>query len=332
MRIHITGACGLIGSHLARRWVELGATVTGSDNLSGGYRDNLIDAVPLAVVDCCDLEAMTSATRGAEVVYHCAAAAHDGLSVFSPLHITRSIFVQSVAVATACARNRVRRLITCSSMARYGAIQAPFREDQVPMPVTPYGAAKLAAERQVALISKLHGYEYVVAVPHSVVGPGQRYTDPFRNVVAIMANRCLRGLPPIVYGDGSQTRCFTHVEDAVIPMIAMAKLPVDGEVFNIGPDEEVVRLDELARMVMEAAGIRGELCYMAARPAEVATADCSADKARKLLGYRTTQTLRATIDELVCWIRSRGIQPFDYHEPIEIVDHRVPRAWLEHSM
>jgi len=332
MKVHVTGACGLLGSHLARRWVELGAIVTGSDNLSGGYRDNLPESIQLAVVDCCDLEAMTIAAEGVEVVYHCAAAAHDGLSVFSPLHVTRSIFVQTVAVATACARNRVRRLITCSSMARYGAIPAPFCEEHTPVPETPYGAAKLAAERQVALIAKLHGFEHVVAVPHSVVGPGQRYDDPFRNVVAIMANRCLQGRPPLVYGDGAQTRCFTHVDDAIAPMVAMADAPVDGEVFNVGPDEEVVSLGELARMVMRAAGLRGEPRFVSARPAEVAHADCSADKARRLLGYRTTKTLRETVDELVGWIQARGPRPFIYNEPIEIVDDRVPRAWVEQKM
>jgi UDP-glucose 4-epimerase len=225
VKVHVTGACGLIGSHLARRWLDLGAGVTGSDDLSGGYRDNLPDSVPLAIVDCCDLEAMTRATEGADVVYHCAAAAHDGLSVFSPLYITRAIFVQTVSVATACARNRVSRLVTCSSMARYGDIESPFHEDQTPAPATPYGAAKLAAEQQVALLAKLHGFEHVVVVPHSVVGPGQRYDDPFRNVVAIMANRCLQGRPPLVYGDGTQTRCFTHVDDAVAPMVAMADAP-----------------------------------------------------------------------------------------------------------
>lgn len=332
MRVHVTGACGLIGSHLARRWLALGADVTGSDDLSGGYRDNLPPEVPLAVIDCSDLDAVTRATRGVEVVYHCAAAAHDGLSVFSPVSVTRSIFVQTVAVAAACARNRVRRLIACSSMARYGSIEAPFREDQEPLPETPYGAAKLAAERQVALIARLHGFEHVVAVPHSVVGPGQRYEDPFRNVVAIMANRCLQGRPALVYGDGSQTRCFTHVADAVAPLVAMADAPVSGEVFNVGPDEEVVSLADLARMVMRSAGLDGEPVFVSARAAEVKRADCSAAKARRLLGYRTTRGLQETVDELVAWVRARGPRPFAYNMPIEIEDERTPRAWLERSM
>jgi UDP-glucose 4-epimerase len=332
MRLHVTGACGLIGSHLARRWLELGADVTASDDLSGGYRDNLPPEVPLHVVDCADLDAMTRATEGAEVVYHCAAAAHDGLSVFSPLSVTRSVFVQTVAVAAACARNRVRRMIACSSMARYGAIRAPFTENQEPRPSTPYGAAKLAAERQVALIARLHGFEHAIAIPHSVVGPGQRYEDPFRNVVAIMANRCLLGRAPIVYGDGMQTRCFTHVDDAVAPMIAMASAPVDGEVFNVGPDEEVVTLIDLARMVMRAAGLDGEPVRVPDRPAEVKHADCSAEKARRLRGYRTTRSLRETVEELVEWVRRRGPRSFSYRMPIEVVDDRVPRAWLERSM
>ena len=332
MKVHVTGVCGLIGSHLARRWVRLGASVSGSDNLSGGYRDNLPRGVELVEADCRDFEAMTRAVREADVVYHCAAEAHDGFSVFSPAHITDSIFRATVTVAAACASEGVRRLVTCSSMARYGALTAPFTEDQEPVPTTPYGAAKVAAEKQVAMLAAFHGFEYVVAVPHSVVGPGQRYDDPYRNVVAIMANRCLLGRRPIVYGDGQQTRCFSHVDDAVAPMVAMAGEDVSGEVFNVGPDEEVVTLGSLAKMVMRAAGLRGDPIYVPDRPGEVKHADCSAAKARKLLDYKTTKCLEETVQEIVDWVRWRGPLEFDYRLPIEIQTTLTPRTWLDRTI
>lgn len=175
MKVHVTGVAGLIGSHLARRWLELGAEVSATDNFSSGYEDNVEKAVRLYVADCCDLEAMVRTTRGADVVYHCAASPHEGLSVFSPHAITQSVFCTTVTVATACVINKVKRLVCLSSMARYGAIPVPYTEDQHPEPEDPYGIAKWASELEVALLAKVHGLEYTIAVPHNVVGIGQRY-------------------------------------------------------------------------------------------------------------------------------------------------------------
>jgi len=331
MRVHVTGVAGLIGSHIARHWLEAGAEVTASDNFSSGYKDNIDPRiVPMYEADCTSLDDMVVAMRGADVVYHCAASPHEGLSVFSPCEITNSVFSATVTVMTAAIVNKVRRVVTMSSMARYGSIRVPYMEDDEPVPEDPYGIAKLAAEKEVELLGKIHGVDYVIAVPHNVVGQGQRYDDPYRNVVAIMINRCLQGKPPIVYGDGFQKRCFSHVSDAVGPLARMATDDsVVGEVINIGPDEEFVTINELAEVVMQATGFAGKPEYVDARPQEVKFAYCSSDKARKFLGYETRKKLADIVLEMVAWIRKRGTLPFDYYLPLEIVNDKTPKTWVE---
>jgi UDP-glucose 4-epimerase len=331
MRVHVTGVAGLIGSHLAKHWLTAGAEVTASDNFTSGYRDNIPEGVvPLLVGDCTSLDDMVVALRGTDVVYHCAASPHEGLSVFSPCEITNSVFSATVSVMTAAIISKCRRVVTMSSMARYGAVDIPFREDADPKPEDPYGIAKWAAEKEVELLSRIHGIEYVIAVPHNVVGPGQRYDDPYRNVVAIMINRCLQGKPPIVYGDGAQKRCFSHISDAIGPLARMATDEhVVGEVINIGPDEEFVTINELAEMVIAATGFDGKPEHVPPRPQEVKFAYCSSDKSRRLLGYETKKKLADIVLEMVAWIRKRGTLPFDYYLPLEIVNDRTPKTWTE---
>lgn len=334
MRVHITGVAGLIGSHLARYWCDKGAEVSASDNFSSGYRDNIDKrVVPLCEADCTELDEMVVAMRGADVVYHCAASPHEGLSVFSPVEITKSVFGATVSVVTACIVNKVKRLVTMSSMARYGNLPVPYDEDLLPTPEDPYGIAKVASEEEVKLLSRVHGLEYVIAVPHNVVGPGQRYDDPYRNVVAIMINKCLRGESPIIYGDGEQKRCFSHISDALGPLVKMATDPeVVSETINIGPDEEFVTINHLAELVIEATGFEGKPVHVPPRPQEVRLAYCSAEKAREMLGYETTKTLANIIEDMVEWIRKRGPLPFDYYLPLEIVSEKTPRTWLERTI
>lgn len=240
------------------------------------------------------------------------------------------MFGTTVTTMTAAIVTGVRRFVNFSSMARYGSIAVPYTETQTPEPEDPYGVAKVAAEHEVRLLSQIHGVEWTNAVPHNVVGIGQRYDDPYRNVVAIMINRCLQGKPPIIYGTGEQKRCFSHVTDALQCLVKMAtQADVVGETINIGPDEEFVTINELARLVMNVTGFQGEAIYMPARPQEVQLAYCSSDKARQLLGYQTTIKLVQIIEEMVDWISLRGPLSFDYYLPIEIDNEHTPKTWKE---
>src|SRR5205823_2198002 len=132
--------------------------------------------------DCCDVAVMTRLTAGVDLIYHCAAVATEGLSVFSPALIAKHVYENTAGLLAAAATNRVGRFVLCSSTARYGVGKLPYTEDQVPRPVDPYGIAKYAAELLVANVCETHDIEYVVAVPHNIIGPRQKYDDPYRNV------------------------------------------------------------------------------------------------------------------------------------------------------
>ena len=179
-------------------------------------------------------------------------------------------------------------------------------------------------------VAQTHGFEYVIAVPHNIIGPKQKYDDPYRNVASIMINRMLQGKQPIIYGDGEQSRSFSFVQDCVDPLLAMATKPgLSGEIINIGPDEEVTTINELARTIADILRFKLQPIYAADRPQEVRSATCSADKARKLLGYRTKVSLAEGLQSMVQRIRERGPRPFEYHLPIEIDSPLIPATWRD---
>lgn len=330
-KVFITGIAGFLGSHLARRMLELGHSVAGCDNMLGGYRDNVPEGAEFHEVDARHFEKMKPLLRGVEVVYHCAAAPHEGLSVFSPNLITEHTYNSTVATVSAAVVSNARRVVFCSSMARYGhqgSEGGVFNEDMPADPVDPYGIAKYASELFIAVMARAHGFEYVHAVPHNIYGPQQKYDDPYRNVISIMANRMLQGKQPIIYGDGEQKRNFTYVADAINPL---EKLGFEGHVVghtvNIGPDEEFVTVNHVARTIADLLNFKLEPLFVPERPQEVKYAGCSAEKARTLLGYKTTVSLKDGIAKTLAWIQSRGPKPFEYHLPLEIINEKTPDTW-----
>ena len=333
MRVFITGIAGFIGSHLAEAFLARGDRVCGIDNLIGGYRDNVPRGADWTVTDCNDFEKVKKALRGVDVVYHCAATAHEGLSVFSPAENTRHGYMASATVFSAAAAVRVPRIVHCTSMARYGKGNhpPPFTEETTPIPEDPYGIGKLASEHLLRNIAETHGLEYVIAVPHNVVGRHQVYTDPFRNAISIFANLMLQGRQPVIYGDGEQQRSFSAIQDAIGPLVTMSHAAnVVGEVINIGPDKEVVTVKHAAELVAKEIGVPFNPIYKPGRPREVKFAHCSADKARRLLGYEPRVSLEQIIHETVEWIRKRGVAPFAYDMlNIEIENERLPETWAK---
>ncbi len=333
MKIFITGIAGFLGSHLAERMLKLGHEVVGNDTLIGGYEDNIPANATFYKVDCRDIDKMTEIMKGVDVVIHAAATAHEGLSVFSPSFITKNIFEASVATISAAIQNKVKRFVFCSSMARYGNEQYPFKETQQPKPVDPYAVAKVAVEDILKILAPMNNMEYNIAIPHNIVGPRQRYDDPFRNVMSIMINRVLQGKPPIIYGDGSQMRCFSFVDDCIFCLEKLALDPnIKNETFNIGPDEEFVTIKTLAELIIKEMNFEGQPIYMAERPKEVKFATCDASKARTQLGYKTSTTMIDGVRATIEYIKSRGARPFDYTYPLEIINELTPKTWADRLM
>ena len=333
MKIYITGIAGFLGSHLAKKLKSLGHEVSGNDNLLLGEVENLPKNIKFNKTDCNNYNEMVKNLKGFDIVYHCAATAHEGLSVFSPNFITKNIYQASISVITASLVNQVKKFVFCSSMARYGNQQTPFTEDMKTKPEDPYGIAKVAAEDTLKLLCEVHGMDYNIAVPHNIVGPYQKYDDPFRNVVSIMLNRILQNKAPIIYGDGEQKRCFSYIDDCLSCMLPMLdQKNLNKQIINIGPDEEFVTINKIAEICSNITGSNLKPIYKENRPREVKHASCSADKARKLLNYKTKTNLKNGILKTYDYIKRRGSKPFEYHINIEIKNELTPKTWLKKEL
>lgn len=331
MHIFITGIAGFVGSSLADYYLKKGFKVSGCDNLAGGDIKNLDPKVIFYKGDCENLDFMTKVTNNkVDALCHAAAFAHEGLSSISPTLIVSNNVVGSTSVFTAAIKNKVKRIVFCSSMARYGDVKIPFKEDGNLNPVDPYGVSKVAAEKILKILSDTYGIEYNIAVPHNIIGPKQKYNDPYRNVVSIMINLIIQNREPVIYGDGEQKRCFSDIEDCIYCLDKLITDPnIKFQTFNIGPDEEFVTINEIYKIISNKLQFNKEPIYLAPRPNEVKYATCSSDKARKLLNYKTTVNLSKSIDNTIEYIKKMGPKKFDYSHVLEIESKISPKTWKE---
>lgn len=331
MKIFITGIAGFLGSHIAEAFLNDGHQVVGCDNLIGGYIDNIPDGVEFHKVDLLERDKLRSLMTGCDIVYHTACTAYEGLSVFSPALIVENTTQISVNTMVAAIQTGVSKFIHCSSMARYGNLgEVKYTEEMQCSPQDPYGIAKLATEKLLQNLSEIHGIDLVITVPHNIIGPRQKYDDPYRNVASIMANLMLQGREPIIYGDGKQSRCFSDIRDVLQCLKKVAYEPAAiGQIYNIGPDEEPININDLSSEIGFILGKNPNPVYMSGRPQEVKHAVCSSEKIRKELGYETNHTLRQSLESIVEYIKMRGTKDFEYHLDIEIMNEKVPLTWKD---
>ena len=329
MKIFITGIAGFLGANLADYYLKKNFQVSGCDNLIGGTLDNIDSKkIKFFKADCENLNEMTEIIKDVDVLVHSAAYPHEGLSSFSPYLICKSNYIGSVSVFTAAIQNNVKRIVFCSSMARYGNVKPPFYEEQKVNPVDPYGVSKLAAEDTLKILANTHNIEYNIAVPHNIIGPKQKYDDPFRNVVSIMTNLILQKRRPIIYGNGEQTRNFSDIDDCIY---CLDKLITDknikSEIFNIGPDEESITINELYKIICNKLQFNEPAEYVKDRPNEVKHAICSSEKSRKHLNYKTSINLNDSIDKVINYIKDKGPKKFEYNYELEIKNEITPNTW-----
>jgi len=330
-KVVITGISGLLGSTFARYLINRdGYEVVGIDNMIGGVEGNVPERAKYIRGDIQDTALLTEICEGADCVFHTAALPYEGLSVFSPACTVNSIVSGTVSVASACLANNVRLLINCSSMARYGDQIPPFTEDMPRKPVDPYGLAKAQAEEHLELLHEIHGLNFVTVVPHNVIGVGQRYYDPFRNVVGIMINRTLQGKPIVVYGDGEQKRSFSNVYDCIeaVYKIMTSNRELAKEVYNIGPDDNEISIKQLAYKVGHFCEKYPNLQHFPDRPREVKNAFCSSDKIRKEFNYNAAITVDQTLKDMIAWIKPQ-VREFEYHLPLEFTTEETPKTWTD---
>jgi UDP-glucose 4-epimerase len=331
MKVLITGIAGFMGSHLADSMLSEGHEVLGIDSLIGGYKSNVPKDAIFFKEDLKNLRAISPLFKGIEVVIHSACTAYEGLSVFSPSFVSENTYQISANVLSASVHHRVNKFIYLSSMARYGTQSIlPFTEEMIPAPQDPYGIAKYASELLIKNLCELNKMDYSILVPHNIIGPRQKFDDPFRNVASIMINRMLQKKQPIIYGSGNQKRCFSFMKDVVEPIKSTVYTSnANSEIINIGPDDEFITINELAIKIANMMSFDLDPIYVEARPKEVEFANCSADKAREILNYRPQVSLEQGLYELISWISNQGPKHFNYHLPIEIFNDQTPRTWTQ---
>ncbi|HXG53891.1 MAG TPA: NAD-dependent epimerase/dehydratase family protein, partial [Vicinamibacterales bacterium] len=218
----VTGGAGFIGSHVADALIAKGHDVTVLDDLSGGYRDNVPPGAAFvqgSVTDEAVVDVLFS-THRFDYVFHLAAYAAEGLSHFIKRFNYTNNLIGSVNLINASVNTGVKGFVFTSSIAVYGSSpELPMTEETTAHPEDPYGIAKLAVEQELAVSREMFGLDYIIFRPHNVYGSRQNIADRYRNVVGIFMNQILQGRPMTIFGDGTQTRAFTHIQD-VAPLIA----------------------------------------------------------------------------------------------------------------
>jgi len=242
MKVLITGVAGLLGSRLADYLISEGVEVIGIDNLSGGHIDNVHPNVNFYNLDLQDKSLRDIfKEHNPTYVYHFAAYAAEGLSPFIRTYNYNNNLVSTANVVNECIRHNVTRLIFTSTMAVYGhGSGGIFDEKQVPNPIDPYGVAKYACEMDIQIAGEQHGLDWCIIRPHNVYGIKQNIWDKYRNVLGIWMYQKLNNQPITIYGDGTQTRAFSFIDDSIKPLWKAATIPgASKEIINLGGIEEI---------------------------------------------------------------------------------------------
>jgi nucleoside-diphosphate-sugar epimerase len=306
MNVLITGGAGFIGSNLARCLVASGYGVRILDDLSTGYESNLEDLrddVELRIGDVRDHDAAVTACRDVDAVFHLAALPSVARSVEDPLR-SNSVNVDGTLSILVAARDAgVRRVVYASSSSVYGNTPTlPKREDMATTALSPYAASKLAGEAYCAAFANAYDLETVSLRFFNVFGPRQDPGSPYAAVIPVFVARMLAGEPPLVFGDGSQSRDFTFVASAVQAcfLAATADSSVSGEAMNIAGGARITLLD-LIHELNQILGTAFEPLFTGPRPGDVLHSLADISKAARLLGYQPHGDVRAGLRDTVAW-------------------------------
>ncbi len=305
----VTGAAGFIGSHLSNRLLERGWTVKGIDGFTDSYHpgeklaraSSLVRRPGFTLVTghLADLP-LQQHLSGADVVFHLAgrAGVRSSFALQEQYHRDNVVSTHRLLAASQAAGS-VRRLVYASSSSVYGDAPLPFREDAVPAPVSPYGLTKLQAE-QLCLQASEAAMEAVALRYFTVYGPGQRPDMGLR----IFAEAALRGEPVTVFGDGSQSRDFTYVDDIVEATIRAASAPVAGLALNVGGGSTVTLLQTL-QLIGDLVGRALDIRFEGFAPGDVRHTGADLSRARNLLGFAPATSLSDGLAAEITWLLDR---------------------------
>lgn len=307
----VTGGAGFIGSHVVERLIAVGADVTIVDDLSVGTRENVSDAeqkgAHLVVGDIRDSELMLEALAGAAVVIHMAC---DNLraSLGNPERTHDINATGTLRTCLAAVENGVERFLYVSSSEAYGSAQTKPMDERHPLvPTTVYGASKAAGELYAQSCMRRYGMAATVVRPFNSYGPREHASGNSAEVIPKFVTRIRSGSPPVIFGDGSQTRDFTWVEETAVGIVsAAASDELVGDVVNLAHGEPVTIL-EICNLLLEIIGADGlEPEFHDERPGDVAHHWADTTKARELLGFEARIPIREGLERYVQWVAAQG--------------------------
>jgi nucleoside-diphosphate-sugar epimerase len=307
----ITGIAGFIGSSLARAVLGQGDEVCGIDNLSTGKRENLVEIISridFRKADLLDSDAMNDVCRGVDYVLHQAAIPSVPMSVVDPIGNNRTNIDGTVNLLVAARDAKVKRVVYAASCSAYGDTPAQRkREDMPPDPLSPYAVAKLAGEYYMVACYRCYGLETVCLRYFNVYGPRQDPLSPYSGVLSKFITQMLKGECPTIFGDGTQSRDFTYVDNAVQANLLACKAPgaeVAGQVFNVASGTSV-DLNETFHMLKKLTGYTGRVEYAEARAGDVKHSLADLASAETHLGYRPAIDLAEGLRRTVEWYRQQ---------------------------
>ena len=307
-KVLVTGGGGFIGSNLVRGLLAHGDEVRVLDNFATGSRTNLdevADDVEVVEGELRSYERVHNAVRGVEVVFHLGALGSVPRSVQDPL-TTSAVNVEGTLNVLLAARDEgIRRVVFASSSSVYGsAIELPARENGPVDPISPYGVAKLAAERYCVSFSRVyHSFETVVLRYFNVFGPRQNPHSQYAAVVPLFITAIARGEPVTIFGDGGQSRDFTYVDNVVEANLRAADAEgANGRIFNVAAGSPA-SVDTLAETISALLGKPVEKRYEPPRPGDLRDSYAEIEAAREVLGWKPTigfgDGLRRTAETLL---------------------------------
>lgn len=299
------------------------------DDLSGGFRDNVPDGVSFVSGSVCDVDLVNQLFERDhfEYVFHLAAYAAEGLSHFiRRFNYTNNLLGSINLINASVNSGSVKCFVFTSSIAVYGRNQLPMTEEAVPQPEDPYGIAKFAIELDLKAAHEMFGLNHVIFRPHNVYGEGQNIGDPYRNVVGIFMNQIMQGHDLTVFGDGQQTRAFSHIDDVAPSLAACIEQPkCYNQVFNIGADTPYTVL-QLAQVVSKAMGSEPKITFLPARN-EVVHAYASHEKVNRYFADLSRKMdLQTGIERMAEWAKRAGPRKGERFGPVE-VERNLPEFW-----
>jgi UDP-glucose 4-epimerase len=310
LNILVTGGAGFIGSHLVEALLRKGHTVRVLDDMSSGNRRNL-DAVRRDVEilkgDCAEPAVARRAVKGMEVVYHEAAVPSVPRSVKEPLLSHRANATATLSVLVAARDAGVRRVIYAGSSSVYGdSPKLPKREDMPLRPLSPYGVGKMTGEHYLRVFAQLYGLETLTLRYFNVFGPRQNPGSPYSGVISLFCSALLSGRTPVIYGDGSQSRDFTYVDNVVDGNLkALRAKGAVGQAVNVATSRRVT-LKELLEGVAREAGVPAVARHQPPRNGDIKHSLADITLAGDLLGYRPMRSFEEGLKKTVAWYREQA--------------------------